>query len=157
MQVTSFRKHQIALELLDRAIELYLRGDSYFSALHLGAASEELFMVYAREIQLPSGATMRPAFDEQKEAIVALQLPKSLDEKKGTEKRVHDLLNHAKNSVKHMRGSKDEKVSFDPCDEAFDVIDRAISTYLQLQSAFKLPPLQSISEFVTQGQPKACG
>lgn len=36
-------KLTIAAEYLNTAIELYFRGDAYFSALHLAGAAQELF------------------------------------------------------------------------------------------------------------------
>ena len=140
-------KYQVACELLDRAIELHLRGDSYFAALHLGGAAEEVLAVCARETSAGGGAFMRPAFDQIKEFIVALSNPESEQEAKRLEKWAHDRMSDAKNSVKHKRGSKDGTVNFDPKEESYDVIDRAITTYFQLWSPLRLPYLPSIQEF----------
>jgi hypothetical protein len=147
MPVTSVPKPEVALELLDRAIELYLRGDSYYAALHLGGAAEEVLSVCAREVSVNSTATLKPAFDQMKDAIVALSAPASPDEKRKAEKRVYDLMSDAKNTVKHKRGSKDNTVNFDAKEEAYDVIDRAITTYLQLLSLLRLAHLPSIQKF----------
>jgi hypothetical protein len=82
-----------------------------------------------------------------KDAIVALSAPASPDEKRKAEKRVYDLMSDAKNSVKHKRGPKDNTVNFDAKEEAYDVIDRAITTYLQLLSVLRLSHLPSIQKF----------
>ena len=140
-------KHEVALELLDRAIELFLRGDSYYSAIHLGAAAEELLAVYAREIQVNPTENLKPPVDQMKAAIVAMSAPTSLKQAQELEKWAHDRMSHAKNSVKHKRGSKDDTVDFEATEEAYDVIDRAISTYIQLQSVLRLRHLPSISAF----------
>ena len=58
-QAEAVPKHAIAGEHLDRAIELYLRGDSFYSALHLGGAAEEILNVYAREVSLESPRVSR--------------------------------------------------------------------------------------------------
>jgi hypothetical protein len=140
-------KHEVACELLERAIELYLRGDSYYAALHLGGAAEEVLSVCAREVMFSSGVPMKPAFDQIKDGVVALSRPSSVSERKAVEKWAHDRLSEAKNSVKHKRGHKDITVGLDAKDESRDLIDRAISTYFQLWSLLNLPYLPLIREF----------
>ena len=140
-------KHEVACELLDRAIELFLRGDSYYSALHLGGAAEELLSVYARETHATSSSMLVPAFDQMKEAVVALCTPCTEYERTKADKWVHNRMMDAKNSVKHMRGVRDSYVEFDAPEEAYDVIDRAITTYFQLLSPLRLPHLPSIPKF----------
>ena len=140
-------KHFVALELLERAIELFLRGDSYYAAIHLGGGAEELLAVYAREIETSSTTTLVPAFDQMKESFLKLMKPSTRDEAKALEKWIHDRMSDAKNSVKHMRGRNDKTVGFDPKEEAYDVIDRAITTYFQLFSILNLRPIRSIEQF----------
>ena len=147
MPTAALPKSEVACELLDRAIELHLRGDSYYAALHLGGAAEEILSVCAREVLVAPGTFMKPAFDQIKEAIVALSHPTSQREARETEKWAHDRMSDAKNSVKHKRGPKDLVVQFDATGESYDVIDRAISTYFQLWSLLRLPYLPSIQEF----------
>jgi len=140
-------KHAIAMEHLERAMELYQRGDSYYSALHLGAAAEEILAVYARDTQISSTQTLKPSFDEFKEAVFALSAASSPAEQAKTEKWIHDRMTDAKNSVKHKAGRKDAYVGFDAKEEAYVVIDRAISTYFQLFLPLRLPYLPSIQDF----------
>ena len=147
MPLASVPKHHVALELLDRSIELYLRGDSFYAALHLGGAAEELLAVYARGIPITPTTTLAPAFDQMKELVVALISPQSPAERNDAEKWAHDRLNSAKNSVKHKRGPKDDAVNIDSKEEAYDVIDRAVATYFQLLPALRLPHLQSVQAF----------
>jgi hypothetical protein len=147
MPVTVVEKHGVALELLERAIELFLRGDSYYAALHLGAAAEEVLNAYAREIKTSPAPTMVPAFDQMKVAFLRLSRPSTRKEVGELEKWIHDRMSEAKNTVKHKRGRKDSSVDFDPKDEAYDVIDRAITTYFQLFTVLHLRPLQSIEDF----------
>ena len=113
MPSTVPQKSEVACELLDRAIELFLRGDSYYAALHLGGASEEILTVYAREVPLSDGTFMEHTFDQMKRAIVALSHPTSEFEARRSEKWAHDRMSKAKNSVKHKRGSNDRVVDFD--------------------------------------------
>ena len=147
MPSTVVQKSEVACELLDRAIELFLRGDSYYAALHLGGASEEILAVYAREVPLSGGTFMEPAFDQIKRAIVALSHPTSELEAKESERWAHDRMSKAKNSVKHKRGPQDRIVDFDVGEESYDIIDRAITTYFQLWSQLALPYLPSIQAF----------
>ena len=147
MPSTVPQKSEVACELLDRAIELFLRGDSYYAALHLGGASEEILTVYAREVPLSDGTFMEPTFDQMKRAIVALSHPTSEFEAKKSEKWAHDRMSRAKNSVKHKRGSNDRAVDFEIEAESYDIIDRAITTYFQLWSQLDLPYLPLIQAF----------
>ena len=147
MTSSAVSKSEVACELLDRAIELHLRGNSYYAALHLGGAAEEVLAVCAREMPVAAGSFMKPAFDQMKEAIVALSNPESEQEARRIEKWAHDRMNEAKNSVKHKRGPKDKTVNFDAKEESYDIIDRAITTYFQLWSPLRLPYLPSIQEF----------
>ena len=140
-------KSEVACELLDRAIELHLRGDSYYAALHLGGAAEELLSVSAREVQVAPDTFLKPAFDQMKELIVALSNPSSRAERQEAERWAHHRMNDAKNSIKHKRGVKDDSVNFDAKEESYDMIDRAITTYFQLFSILRLRPIPSIQEF----------
>lgn len=147
MPATVAQKYDVALELLERAIELFLRGDSYYAAIHLGGGAEELLSVYAREIKTSPTTTLIPAFDQMKGAFLKLMNPSTRDEVEALEKWIHDRMSDAQNSVKHKRGRYDMTVSFDPKEEAYDVIDRAITTYFQLFSILKLRPIRSIEQF----------
>lgn len=143
----SVSKYIVALELLERAIELYMRGDSYYSALHLGGAAEEVLAVYVRAMPPSVSSNQKSAADQFKDAFLAFSSPASSEERDETEKWIHDRMYDAKNSVKHKRGKKDEVVGFDPKQEAYDVIDMAISTYFQLFSHLNLPYLECIQNF----------
>lgn len=147
MTVAKAQKSDVALELLERAIELYLRRDSYYSALHLGGAAEEVLAVYAREVKTSPTTTLAPAFDQFKDGVLKILSPSSPEDTAKAEKWIYDRMTDAKNSVKHKRGKKDRTVGFDPREEAYDVIDRAITTYFQLFSVLGLRPLQLIEKF----------
>ena len=60
MAVTSTPKLSIAVEFLERAIELHLRGNSYHSAIHLAGAVEKSVNIYTREIKLDRGELRAP-------------------------------------------------------------------------------------------------
>jgi len=144
---TDVPKYAVAMEHLDRAIELYLRGDSFYSALHLGGAAEEILNVYAREVDPGALGAMKPAFDQFKEAVLRLFGPCTPKEESETEKWIFDRMTDARNTVKHKKGHRDRVVDFDAKKEAYDVIDRAITTYFQLQSHLSLAYLPSIQVF----------
>jgi hypothetical protein len=147
MPAISVPKSEIACELLERAIELHLRGDSYYAALHLAGAAEELLSVSARKVQVAPNTSLKPAFDQMKEAIVMLSKPSSEAERQKVEKWAHDRMSDAKNSIKHKRGAKDNSVNFNAKEESYDMIDKAITTYFQLFSIHRLRHLPSIQEF----------
>ena len=147
MGITATFKLDIAAEMLERSIELYLRGDSYHSALHLAGAAEEILNVYARSMQLPDGRSITPSFDQMKEMLVQALSPKTEDEKLKAEKWAYSRLTDPKNSVKHMRGSRDEHFVYDSEMEAQDVIDRAITTYIQVNHTLGRPLASLIAAF----------
>lgn len=140
-------KHDIACELLARAIELYLRGDSYFSAIHLAGAAEEVLSVMVRELPTPTGGRGKAIFDQIKDLVVAISAPATAKEAAQTEKWIHDRMTEAKNSIKHMRGLNDVGATFNVTEEATDIIDRAISTYMQLATQVRLPHIPGIADF----------
>ena len=138
---TNIEKYLIAIEHLDTSIELYLRGDTYYSALHLAGAAEEIFAVYVREIN------KSPAFDEFQNIVLAFSSPTTPKEVEETKDWIYKRMTYAKNSVKHKRGKKDSIVRFDPKEEAHDLIDRAITTYIQLISHYNMPFISRIRDF----------
>lgn len=140
-------KHIVATQLLERAIELYLRGDSYYAALNIGGAAEEVLAVYLRDMQTELPASTKPASDQMKAAFLAFSASTSSEEQASLEKWIHDRIFAAKNSVKHKRGKNDWSVIFDAKAEAYDMIDMAISNYFQLFSHTNLPHLPCIQEF----------
>ena len=147
MSVVPTPKHQVAVELLVAALRSYVENKAYYAALHLAGGAEEVLSVYARGMQLESGEPMVPAYDSFKDAVVALSGPRSEKEREAGHKAVADLLNRAKNSVKHKYGVGDELVSFDAKEDSAEVIDRAVTTYFQVQASLNLPDLPLVAEF----------
>ena len=140
-------KLSAALELLDRSIELYLRQDSYLSALHLAGAAEEVLAVYVRDIPVDSTQGAGSASGQFKKLFVAISGASSQKEIEVAEKWIHDRIFDAKNSVKHVRGKSDFTVDFDPKCEAGEMLDLAISTYFQLFARSNIPYLSRIEMF----------
>ena len=140
-------KYTASLELLSRAIELYLRGDSYYSALHLAGAAEEVLAVYVRDLSTDSSSGVGSVSDQLKQAFVALSDPTSPKDEKAIKKWFHDRTYAAKNSVKHKSGRKDHVVDFPPQQEAAELLELAVSTYFQLFSRTGIPYLPCIEAF----------
>lgn len=143
-------KYTASLELLSRGIELYLRGDSYYAALHLAGAAEEVFAVYVRELPPEPLTGCGSASDQLRQAFVALSDPSRPQDEKSLEKWFHDRTYAAKNAVKHKRGRRDYLVDFDPKLEAGELLDLAVSTYFQLFSRTDLSYLSCIEAFDKQ-------
>lgn len=134
-------KLAIATELLDRALRMYYEGDSYFAALHLAGAAEEVLAVYVKRYGGPS------AFDSLRDTSVLLS--KCLYDD-GIESKPNDiayLMNRAKNATKHMYGKKDTEVRFDVQSEAKAMLDLAVSNYYYLASCIDLPETDLLRRF----------
>jgi len=140
-------KYAASLELLSRAVELYLRGDSYYSALHLAGAAEEVLAVYVRDLPADPSAGFGSASDQLKQAFLALSDPESPKDAHALEKWFHDRTYAAKNSVKHKYGRKDHILDFPPQQEAAELLELAVSTYFQLFSRTGVPYLPCIEAF----------
>lgn len=128
------KKIEVALELLETAINCYMSTKEYFSAIHLAGAAEEIFGKYVREL---GGKDILTNFAEAMHKIGLLD---------GSELPVKDnkkFLNHTKNTVKHMDDLNDENIEVDAEMEARDMIERAISNFIQL----KLNPTRTILEY----------
>ena len=119
-------KRTIAAEYLTRAIELYFRGDSYFSAIHLAGAAQELLGKFVE----------RTGADSAHTSLVkgAVRISKYLNEdgEPSTEKKIRALINHAKNRVKHMDDEGDDVIDFDARAQAKELLDLAVSEFYHL-------------------------
>ena len=131
----------VACELLERALLMYYRGDSYFASLHLAGAAEELFGRYLERQDAKS------AFNSMRKDGVELVNALSADAMPITTKGMERLMNHGKNRTKHMNETDDEIIDFAPCDEAKEVLDRAVSDYYQLMRYHSLPDTQLVARF----------
>jgi hypothetical protein len=140
-------KYAASLELLSRGIELYLRGDSYYSALHLAGAAEEVLAVYVRELPPNELQGAGSASDQLKQAFLALSEPGTPRDEESLGKWFHDRTYAAKNAVKPRRGRGDRFVDFDPKQEAAELLELAVSTYFQLFSRMQVPYLPCIEAF----------
>ena len=135
------KKLIVATELLESALRLHYEGGSDFSALHLAGGAEELLGKHLTALGEES------SFESLKTA--AVRLSKFVDEG-GTEsapKAIAAVMNHAKNSTKHMDGAADDTVHFDARAEAHDILDRAVTNYYQLMQTYELRETELIRRF----------
>lgn len=122
----SVSKLAVASEYLTRAIELYFRGDSYFSALHLAGAAQELL---GKFVERSGGVSAHTSLAQGAVRISALLDPDGVP---STEREIKSIINHAKNRVKHMNDVGDDVVEFDSQTHARDMLDLAVSEFYQL-------------------------
>ena len=152
MQFTAPPKICVASELLERALELYLRKDSYFAALHLAGAAEEVLAVYARAAEKTHGTRVVPMFDAMKSLVALIDGSAEKSEMARRELAAGNRMNDPKNSVKHMHGTTDNGFTYDVVTESTDMIEMAISNYLQLQPLLKFPELRDTAPFFAAKQ-----
>ena len=137
---TTTEKLQIASELLDRALQMYYEGNSYFAALHLAGGAEELLGAY---VERKGGESSFKSLQQS-----AVRLSNFInDGVTSKSKDIAAVMNHAKNRTKHMDDEGDDYVYFDPKIEARDLLDRAVSNYYALMSHYELPETDLVRRF----------
>jgi len=130
----------VAVQLLDRALSMYYQEDSYFAALHLAGAAEEIMGVYVERKGHQSSSISLQA--------VAVRVSELLDEGTAAKpKDIIDLMNYARNRTKHINREGDDDVYFDPKIEAFDILDRAITNFYTLMQYFDLRDTENLYRF----------
>lgn len=139
---TSTPKIEIASQLLDTALLHYFsEPPEYFATICLAGAAEELL---GRHVEAKGGDS---SLSRIKNA--AIHLSNFLDDEgePATEKAIHNLMNKAKNSTKHMNGSDDATVDFDPKAEAKDLLERGVTNYYQLMGHYDLKETDLLTRF----------
>lgn len=131
-------KLTVAREFLEQALRLYYEN-SYFSAIHLAGAAEEL--LGAHLTVLGKESTFHNA------RTIGVQIANSLGQGQVRRQDMEALLNHAKNRSKHMDSAEDNVITFDPAEEARDLLDRAVSDYYHLMQFYPLPETSLIARF----------
>lgn len=135
------KKIDMAVQQLEDALTAYFNG-RYHSALVLAAAAEQLFAGYLHLHGL------EPAFSNMRKAIVKIAngLKQASDPTLTTEKNIIKLLNRAYNHSHHA-GSTELELWMNPKFEAQETVDRAISNFDALSSAYGLPVLPLSQRF----------
>ena len=134
-------KLTVADELLEQALRLYYEGTSYFAALHLAGAAEELLGAHLTAVGAKS------TFESWRTDGVELANSLRVDGTPITKRDMGNLLNHAKNRTKHMDSIEDGVAGFDPADEARELLDRAVSDFYHLMQYFPLVETPLIARF----------
>ncbi|TNJ35792.1 hypothetical protein E1B00_08620 [Arenimonas terrae] len=129
----------VAIELLEQALRLYYEK-SHFAALHLAGAAEELLGAHLRAVGAQS------TFDNYRTAGVELVNALGKDAPI-TRKDREGLLNHAKNRTKHMDSAEDGLITFDPAEEAWEPLDRAVTDYYHLLQYLPLEEFPLVARF----------
>jgi hypothetical protein len=120
------QKQKVALELLDCALQMYFEK-SYFAAIHLAGAAEELFGKY-----LAMSKEAVPAADAIYEHV-AQRFGYTLDTApRALKTAVYQRIFHSRNRTKHLDPEGDHDITFDPRREAEVGIHRAMSNFLEV-------------------------
>ena len=118
MSEVEIAKLDIAREYLNAAIEFYLAGTNYFSAIHLSAAAEELFGAHLPEDQ----RIFTSAWKCEKAMMSELgKIPSDSDARKS--------VNEWKNNVKHMDDDTPRTIKIDPAFAAKWHIEHALNNF----------------------------
>jgi hypothetical protein len=134
-------KQRVALELLDSALQMYY-AKSFFAAIHLAGAAEELFGAY---LELWNSA--KPAAESfHDDAVQALgyaadEVPAPLS------KLMYRAIFHSRNRTKHMHLRDDHDISFDPLQEAEAVLGRALSNFYEVAEMLGVTPTRRMYRF----------
>jgi hypothetical protein len=141
------KKLLIAIELLDRALQMYFEGNSYFASLHLAGAAEELLAAYVKK----HGDTS--SFESMRDFVVKLSktdfIKSSINDDivEVSAKNIGKAMNRAKNATKHMDTTDDDLIEFDAKAEAKDLLNRAVNNYYQLMSFMDLEETRLLQRF----------
>ncbi len=120
---TETEKLDIAIEYLDTASTLWIHEISYFSAMHLAAAAEEIagkacrisgFSAHFDDISLEASRMLSAAGVEH------------------TRRQLSDAAYGAKNSIKHMDSRTDTMVNLDARQKSADYISAAYRNFEKL-------------------------
>jgi len=116
-----FSKSDIAKKQLEEAINQFT-SENFLCSLTLAGAAEEIFAGLLR------AQDKKPVIEASYSAIERLRenLKVNVMENK-RKKEVFRDWNHAKNRSKHHDKSEDYNITFNPCDEAYWMIKRALT------------------------------
>jgi hypothetical protein len=131
----TYKKLDLAFELLDEAIRQFLDRRAFTCALSLAGAAEE---VLGKTVELRGGeSSMAQRVKDH------LMIYNAFGASKLTEKQSKWRQNFAKNAIKHLDGVNDEEITLDLEDEAIDMLNRAVHNVILLQ----LPYTNEIRRF----------
>jgi hypothetical protein len=131
-------KLEIACELLNEALTMYYKGDSYFACLHLAGGAEELLGKYLTFLEGENSLQSLHAG--------ALKIYSYENDLELREKVMFDLINDSKNSIKHMDNLADRFFNKDIKAEAEIRLDMAVSNYYNLMAIAKGSETECLKE-----------
>src|SRR5271157_5637521 len=115
---TVYSKLDIAKEYLNTAMQCYLDGVNYFSAMHLAGAAEELLGRWLHETDRSFTRHLKA-----QKAMATIETGKT-----PTDKEIINYLNWSKNAIKHMDDCNPH-IQINPISEARYWIGRAIKNH----------------------------
>lgn len=116
----SFSRVEIARIQLERALELFLSGSDFVSAITLAGAAEEITG------KLLGAAGKRHAIDDLADAALCKRDSRSDPERKA----IVGLANRIRNGLKHSDDGRN--LTFDPQAVAAEMLDRAVQNHFTL-------------------------
>ena len=130
MNLKTYEKIDIASQMLDTALSLFMEKKDYFSVLQIAGACDEIL---GKHLKLKGIET---SLETQVTALHSIK--KSLSGVDSPLKRIRDeLLNKAKNSIKHMNNANERHIDMDPKFEAEEMLDRVIMNWWKLKGDSK--------------------
>lgn len=124
MVLTTLTPQQIALSQLERALNLYMRGDDLVSAITLAGAAEEILDKLAKaKGKIPS---LERRIDNKISMFKAIFPNSPLP----TRKKFADLSNKPRNAMKHL--TTIEPIKLDLEEQAGRLLARAVENYVLL-------------------------
>ena len=115
---------------------------SYFAAIHLAGAAEELFGQY-----LLLWNEGKPAADDFHDAMAQL-LGYRVDEVlRDLSKDLYKLIFHSRNRTKHLNPEGDHEISFDAAHEAEIVLGRALENFYAVAAVLGVTPTRRMHRF----------
>ena len=135
-------KQRVAMQLLDSALQMYY-ANSFFAAIHLAGAAEELFGAY-----LKLWNTGRPAAESfHDECIGYLGYGPEDPAPASVSKQLYRSIFNARNRTKHMHAEGDHEITFDPLLEAETAIDRAMDNFIGVSEVLGIHPTRRMNRF----------
>jgi len=124
MEITRHTKLDIALEHLNLALSLYLERSNYFSVITLAGVADEILGKHVRLQSLKDAQTELAEEVQLVHKVLYNELPEL--------KKMKNVVNYHKNSVKHMDSGDDAHVIINAKGEARTMLERAVKNYEKL-------------------------
>jgi hypothetical protein len=131
----------VAVELLDRALQMFNDG-AYFAAITLAGAAEEILGVYVER------AGMQSSFDNFREmAVPFANFVANEGDTTVDVKIMSNWMKYARNRTKHIHSTGDDDILFHPRHSAMDLLQRALRDYANLQTVYPLEMTELMKGF----------